>query len=1068
VGLTQISIKRPLLISMLLLCFVIFGGVAYSRLGADRYPQIDIPYVAVVVPYPGAGPEEVESRVTKLVEDTVAGTSGLKTLSSYSMDGISIVSLEFKIGADTNTSTIDVERKLSAIRSQLPAEAQAPSVIKAEFDAMPIMSLALSSSLPGDQLYRLADEKVKGRLEAVGGVASVKIVGGREREIQVKVDHARLQARGISIQQVQAALSQGNVSMPSGSIDEKGLQYNVRLNALVQKPDALNDMVISSGPAGTVYLRDVAEVVDGFKKQGVASRANGAEAVGIMVTKASNASTMQVAKDLQKTIKDVQNTLPEGTSLVVADDMSVFVKQSLDDIQTNLIYAVILTGLVLLLFLHSYRSTIIVLFSIPTSLISTFLMMWVMGFTLNMMSMMALALSIGILVDDSIVVLENIFRHLKLGETPWSAALKGRGEIGMAAIAITLVDVVVYVPVAFMSGMVGQFFREFGLTVATATLFSLFVSFTLTPMLASRWLKAEQDGGRRSLIERFGRLWEKGYDRVAGVYRRLLVWALRHRKTVVASAFVIFMGSMSLVALNLIGTEFLPVEDQAEVQMVVEMPPGTPLGVTANVVQQLESKLAKTPEVKDYFATVGLSDGLGTTGDTRRARISVKLVNKNQREKSITQMQKDLQALGSGIPGLTLRTQLPSVVGETTQPFMVFLKGEDSAVLSKLAAQVSDAVKRVSGTADITNSAAAGTAEARFEVDQQRLADLGLNSTAVAAALRTDVEGIVVSQLRPEGQNRVDIRVIGSDSDRSTVSALTGLPIVSPKGVVARLEQTTDLKFVESPTQIQRYNRQHTVVIGANVVGRPIGDVVRDFQEQMKGVPMPAGYSFSMSGDAQAMDESFTSMIAALGLSILLMYMLMVALYESPVYPLVIMFALPVSFVGAFGGLFVTGNTLNINSMIGMIMLMGLVGKNGILLVDYTNTLRSRGMSRFDAIVEAGPTRLRPILMTTSAMVMAMLPMALQLGQGAAGQASMAVVVIGGLISSTLLTLALVPVMYTIFDDLQVWVGKKVLRRGATQPRAARMIAAVVPVDDQTASIVTAGVDGNGVRTHKQ
>ena len=1030
-SLTQLSIKRPLLMTMVLLGLVLFGAVAYTRLGADRYPQINIPYISIVVPYPGAGPEEVESRVTKLVEDTVAGSANLKTLRSYSLDGISIVSLEFKIGADVDTAAVDVERKLSAVRSMLPEEARAPSVAKAEFDSMPIMSMSLSGAIPDYQLYRLADESVKGRMEAVSGVASVRIVGGREREIQVKVDQSRLQARGISIQQVQAALAQGNISVPSGSINDRGLQYNIRLNGLVQRPDDLNEIIISSTPSGAVYLRDVAEVVDGFKKQELINSANGTESVGVLVTKASGASTMEVAKELQSTAMSVQKGLPEGVRLTVADDTSVFVKQSLDDIQTNLIYAVILTAVVLLFFLHSFRSTIIVLFSIPTSLISTFLVMWAMGFTLNMMSMMALALSIGILVDDSIVVLENIFRHLKLGETPWTAALKGRSEIGMAAMAITLVDVVVYVPMGFMSGMVGQFFREFGITVATATLVSLFVSFTLTPMLASRWLKAEPKSRSRSPLQWFGRFFEKGYNRLARAYRGVLIWALGHRKTVVFGTLVIFMGSMSLIPLNLIGAEFLPVEDQGTVQLDIEKPPGTPLNVTSGVVKQLEARLEMLPEVSNYFSTVGLSTGMGVTGDGRRASINVKLVDKNLRSKSIVQMQRTLQSLGDNIPGLTLRAQLPDIVGSSGQPFQVVLKGEDSSVLRKLASQVATVLKNVPGAADVTNSGASGAAEAQFQVDHQRLADLGLTSAALAAALRTDVEGVVVSQLRPEGQNRVDIRVVGSDIDRSNVASLSGLPVVSSKGVSTRLEQATTLKFVDSPTQIERLNRQHTISIGANIIGRPIGDVARDFREGLKSVSLPAGYSVALAGETESMDESFTSMIAALGLSILLMYMLMVALYESPVYPLVIMFALPVSMVGALGGLFLTGHTLNINSMIGMIMLMGLVGKNGILLVDYTNTLRSRGKSRFDAIVEAGPTRLRPILMTTSAMVMAMTPMALQLGAGAAGQASMAVVVIGGLISSTLLTLALVPVMYTLFDDLQVWVGVKVFRRGA-------------------------------------
>lgn len=1026
--LTEISIKRPLFISMLLLFCVLVGIVSYTRLGADQYPQISIPYVMVVVPYPGASPEEVESRVTKTIENAVAGVSGLKTLYSYSLDSLAAVTMEFTLETDTDTAAIDVERKVSAIRSQLPDETKAPTVVKAEFNALPIMTISLAGRISDDQLYRLADEKIKGRLEAVKGVASVRIVGGRDREIIVKVDQSRLRARGLSIQQVQTALAQGNISIPGGQINQNGTEYNVRYTALLQRPEHLRDLVIAATPSGNVYLRDVAEVIDGFKKQDIINRTNGIDSVGLLVTKASNANTMQVASELRKTLQDISKTLPAEVNLTIADDDSIFVRQSLDDIQSSLIHAVILTGIVLLLFLHTYRSTIIVLFSIPTSLISTFAVMWIMGFTLNMMSMMALALSIGILVDDSIVVLENIFRHLKLGETPWTAALNGRSEIGLAAIAITLVDVVVYVPMAFMSGIVGQFFRQFGLTVAVATLFSLFVSFTLTPMLASRWLRVEEDD--RAWMARFGRWWEAWYDRLAAGYRRVLVWALGHRKTVVAVSFIAFFGALSLLPLKLIGIEFLPPEDQSEIYLLVEMPPGTALSTTNEVVRQLEARLAATPEVKEYFSTVGQTGtGFFTTGESRYARITVKLVEKAQRNKSIVQMARDLQRLGDGIPDLTLRTQIPSIGGDPRQPFLVQLKGDDPATLKKLAAEITEIVKRIPGTSDVTNSSALGSPEIRFEADHQRLADLGLTPAMVGMALRTDVEGVVVSQLQPEGQNRVDIRVVGGDDDKSTIDGLAALPIASPKGIITRLEQATSIKRTESPAQIERLNRQRVVGIGANVLGRPLGDVVRDFQQEMASFQLPPGYSISMSGQTLLMDESFTSLVSALFLSILLMYMLMVALYESLLYPLIIMFALPVSVVGALGGLFVTGQTLNISSMIGMIMLMGLVGKNGILLVDYTNTLRGRGKNRFEAIAEAGPTRLRPILMTTAAMVMAMLPVALQIGEGAETRSPMAVVVIGGMISSTLLTLVLVPVVYTLFDDLQLWLSRKLFRR---------------------------------------
>ncbi len=1028
-GLTDISIRRPLFISMVLLAFVVLGSVAYTRLGVEQYPKADSPYVLVLIPYPGAGPDEVESGITKTVENAVGGVAGLKNLASYSMEGLSVVALELGLGNNIDTAAIDVERKVAAIKTQLPDEAKAPTVVKAELSSLPVMTVSLSGTGLEEQLRRLADEKVKNRLEAVRGVASVTVVGGREREIQVKVDQSKLQARGISLQQLVGVLEQSNLSMPSGSVEEQGTRYNVRYNALFQRPEELRDIVIASTLGGTVYLGDVAEVVDGFKKQETLSRTNGADSVVLLVTKASGANTVEVADALRKTLKEVAKTLPPGVQLAVANDASLFVKQSVDGVQESLLDAILLTGLVLLLFLHTFRSTIIVLLAIPTSLISTFLAMWVMGFTLNTMSMMAMALSVGILVDDSIVVLENISRHLKLGETPWRAALKGRSEIGFAAVAITLVDVVVYVPIAFMSGLVGQFFREFGLTVAAATLFSLFVSFTLTPMLASKWLRGEAEREHNSLMARFGRRWEGGYDRLTWAYRRLLVWALDHRKLVVTMAAVAFFGGVALVPLRLVGTELLPSEDQGEVNLLAEMAPGATLSVTNDAVLQLEARLARMPEVTSYFSTVG-SGGSATVGSdalasnqSRYARITVKLTEKGRRGKSIQQMAGELRGLGNDIPDLTLRTQVPFMGMNHGQPFVVRVKGDDPAVLRKLGAEVAEVVRRIPGAVEVSNSAASGPPEARFRADPRRLADLGLVSSAVATSLRANLEGLVIGQLRPEGQDRVDIRVVGSNTDKSTVATLSGLPLASPKGIVARLDQAATPHFVEGPVQIDRMNKQRVVTVGANVAGRPLGDVVRDFQRDMERLQLPPGYSVTMGGNVEEMDESFTALGGAILLSVALIYMLMVALYESLLYPVVIMFALPVSVVGAIGGLFLSGQTLNISSMIGMIMLTGLVGKNGILLVDYTNTLRRQGKSRFDALVEAGPTRLRPILMTTAAMVMAMIPVAFLAGQGSEIRSPMAVAVIGGLTSSTLLTLVLIPVVYTLFDDLQQRLG---------------------------------------------
>lgn len=1022
--LTEVSIKRPLLIIMVMLAFITLGAISYTRLGADLYPNINIPYVSVVVVYPGAGPTEVEERVTKPIEDAVAGTSNLKNLMSFSIDGVSAVVLEFDVGVDANAVVGDVDRQVKAIRRQLPDEIEEPTVMKAEYNALPIVTVAFWGDRPAQDLYQLANDRIRPRLETVDGVAAVSVVGGRQREILVKVDEARLRGYGLSIQHVTGALAQSNLSVPSGRITESGVERSVRYTSLYQTPEQLRDVTIVDLPGGPIRLRDVAEVEDGLKEQERINRFNGRESIGILITKQSTANTVRVADGIKQTLAELETTLPGNVHFSIASDASTYIRSSLNGVQNNLWEAIVLTGLVLLLFLHTVRSTVIVLFSIPTSLISTFIVMWVMGFTMNMMSMLALALSIGILVDDSIVVIENIYRHLKLGKTPWTAALEGRSEIGLAAITITLVDVVVYAPMAFMTGIVGQFFRQFGMTTAAATLFSLFVSFTLAPMLASRWLRADESVERGGVLGAIGRWWDVRYERLLAGYRRVLQWSLAHRWIVVTVAAVSFVGTVVLVPLNVIGSEFLPSQDQGEFNLMVEMPPGTALAATNEAVLALESQVMRIPEIKNCFTSVGVSgSGFFVVSESRFARLSVQLVEPSHRSRSVQAVAAEVERLARAIPDMKARVQFPSIGEDPRQPFQVIVLGDDQATLKGLGGKVAKIVESIPGTRDVTNSAGVGLPEVRVEADHDRLADVGLTSAEVGLAVRTHLQGTVASYLRPEGQDRVDIRVIASEADRSSLAGLPNLPILTSRGTVVSLGSVATMKTVESPIEIDRWNRQRSVTVGANVVGRPLGDVVNDFKTRQAELDLPPGYSIMLGGQTKLMDESFATLLSALALSIVLIYMLLVSLYESLLYPFIIMLSLPVSVCGAFGALLLTGRMLNISSLIGLIMLMGLVAKNGILLVDYTNTLRKRGLPRDEALLQAGPVRLRPILMTTLTMVAALLPVVMVLSEGAEIRAPMATAVMGGLLTSMILTLLLVPVAYTMLDDLQTRLG---------------------------------------------
>lgn len=1027
-GLTRVAILRPLFIAMVVLALVVVGAVSYTKLGVDLYPNVAFPVTTVVTAYPGAGPQTVEQLVTKPIEDAVAGLNGIDYIQSYSSEGSSFVIIVFKDGVNGDSASIDVERKINSIRGSLPQDVKAPSIVKADIGALPVMNLSLSGPMSLGDLYNFADNVISPGLSTVQGVSQVTIVGGLQREIQVRVSESKLRAYGLSIVQVNNALAAENVDIPGGSITQGPVDYNVRLNALIQDPQNLQNIVISNGPSGPVYLRDVAVVVDTFKKQTELNRTNGVTSVGIQITKQADANTLATTDGVKAAMKVIQKELPPGASLRIVTDSSTFTRQSLTGVQNTLLEAIILTGLVLLLFLHTWRSTVIVLLAIPTSMIATFAVMYALGFTLNMMSMMGLALTVGILVDDSIVVLENIFRHLQLGETPYTAALQGRSEIGLAAIAITLIDVVVYSPVAFMSGVVGQFFREFGLVIVAATLFSLFISFTLTPMLASRWLRVT-DPNSRSPLALFGRVWEAGYDRLQGFYGRILGLSLRFRWVVVVIGLLSFAAGLAIVASGAIGTEFVPSADQGQFTINVEMPPGTSLQETSDATKVLETKLRTIPEIKDVFTAVG-SGGTGVVNGPRYATLSIQLVALSKRTKSVDVIENEVRAFDGTIPGMKLTIQSPSIAGPGGQPIQVQVQGNDPAYLQQVASQVESIVRRTKGTTDVTNSSSVGQPEIDIQVDRAKAADFGLTAQQIGAAVRTSIGGQTVTQFQPQGQKAIDVTVQANSADVQTVQQIRDIPLVTPNGTLVSLGQVANIQKTVGPTQIMRRDRERIITIGADVAGRPTGEVSQDLQASFNQLSLQPGTTIKLGGDTQQQADTFGQLIQALGLSILLMYMLMVALFESLLFPFIIMFSLPLAVVGAIGGLWATHNTINMMSMIGMIMLTGLVGKNAVLLVDYTNTLRQRGYERNAAILEAGPVRLRPILMTTSAMVVSMLPSALHVGEGSELRAPMAVVVIGGLLTSTILTLVFIPAVYTIVDDVQRLFGRLLGRGG--------------------------------------
>jgi HAE1 family hydrophobic/amphiphilic exporter-1 len=954
--LTRLAVTRPLTILMLILALGLMGAVAYSRMRADRLPTMSYPNVFVRLAYPGASPADVEELVTRPVEDAMAGLSGIQTINSTSSEELVSFTLGFVEGTDTERAALDVERQIAAVRSSLPDEVGAAWIRRGDPSGFPVMNVAMSGPQTPAELFDLGDNVVLPRLRSVPGVADVLLVGGLQREVQVRVDAQRLRAYGISLQTVQQALERENVSDPSGRLDQGPGSRSVRTQAVLRSADDLRALVVQSTPM-VVRLQDVATVVDTFADPVRIQRYNGQESVGFIITKQPEANSIDVADNLRAAIVQLERTLPRGVTLAVTSDAAIFTRRSLSAVLGDLNIAVLLTGVVLLVFLHTWRSTLIVMLAIPTSLISTFLVMYVAGFSLNMSSLMALALSIGILVDDSIVVLENITRHLEQGAPPREAALKGRGEIGMAAIAITLVDVIVFLPVSFTTGNVGRLFKEFGITIAAATLLSLLVSFTLTPMLASRWLKAGDQG--RGPLTRFGRFWDRGYGSLAALYCRTLAVGLRLRWLVVAFGAATLYGSLLLIQLNLIGSEYVPSEDDGQFTVFVAMPPGTSLQGTDTATKRVELLLRQIPEVDGLFASVGTTGGLAasTPNSERNAAIAVQLVEKAHRQRSVFEVLAEVRRAARQVPEAQVRAAILSPLsgGGSGGSLSIRLFGDDLSQLTTIADRVTELVRATPGAADVQNETQRRDPEVRAVLDRERLADLRQSAGDVARVMRTMVGGTVVTQLRTDGQDQVNVRLVGSDADRASARQLGATPLLGQAGTTVRLDQVAQLIETTGPASIQRTDRQRVIQVSANVAGRSLGDVTA-------------------------------------------------------------------------GGLYLTGNTFNVFSLIGMVMLMGLVGKNAILLVDFVDTLRERGLSRTEAILEAARTRLRPILMTTATVVFGMFPLTLKLEEGAETRAPMAVVILGGVLSSTLLTLVLVPAVYTILDDAKVLVGRLVRR----------------------------------------
>ena len=978
--LTELAIKRPSLVVVIFGALALLGLFSLSRLNYELLPKITPPVLTISTIYPGASPNEVENSVTKPVEDAVSSLDQIDNMTSISNEGVSFVTIQFQQSADVNVQMQLAQQKIDQIVSTLPSGVKTPAISKFELDAIPILRMGVTSNMPSTQFYQFIIDRIQPRLSEISGVGQVTLVGGDEREIRVNLSADKLKSYGLSILQVLNVIQNSNVDFPTGKLENGSNQLIVRLAGKFSSVDEIRNLIIEkSKDGGDVKLSDVADVEDGHKEYTTINRINGVTSVGILVQKQTDANAVDVSRlvraELTRIEKDYQ---AENVKFNISQDASQFTIDAANGVKFDLMLAVVLVAIVMLLFLHSYRNSFIVLLAIPASILSTFVVMFALGYTLNLMTLLGLSLVVGILVDDSIVVIENIHHHLEKGEDPKTAAINGRNEIGFAALSITMVDVVIYVPLALTNGLIGNIIREFSVVVVISTLLSLFVSFTVTPLLASRISKIEEMS-EGTFIGKFALQFEKYFHKLVANYLGILKWSLNNKWKVVTISAVLFFAALSLAPLGFIGAEFITQSDRGEFAVTLETPSDYSLDNTNFVTQKVEKYINNLPEVKSDFVQVGASNE-GLIGQTSNysSELDVELVPKEERKMSTDEVGEEIKNFALGIPGVKVRVNPIGLFGTANQtPIQLIVNGSNRDDVMKSAEILEMVVKSIPGTADVRLSTEAGNPEMRVDIDRQKLADFGLSIVDVGAALQVAMQGNDDAKYR-DGNDDYNILVSLDKFDRSKISDLKQMTFINNRGQAIQLQQFANVYQSTGPTGLQRFDRVNAVTVYSQVIGRPTGSVGQDIKNAMAKEKLPAGVDIAYWGDLKNQADAFGSLGLALIAAIIFVYLVMIALYDSYVDPFVILFSIPVAMVGAFLALALTMKSLNIFSILGIIMLVGLVGKNAILLVDRTNQKRREdGLSIYEALIEAGESRIRPILMTTTAMVIGMLPLAL-------------------------------------------------------------------------------------------
>lgn len=1052
---TRVSLKNPVFATMVMLAIVVLGLFSYGRLKVDQFPNIDFPVVVVTADYPGAAPEIVESEVSKKIEEAVNSIAGINALTSRSYEGQSVVIIEFQLHIDGRKAAEDVREKIAAVRPTFRTEVKEPRVLRFDPASRPIWSLAVLPDNAGGarpmtavELTNWADQVLKKRLENVRGVGSVTLVGGTKREINIYLNPAAMEALGITADQVVNAVRSENQDLPVGAIRSLAQERVVQIDARMQRPEDFGKIIVARKGTAAVRVEQVARIADGGQEVESLALYNGQRTLLLQVQKSQDENTITVIDGLRGALAEMQARLPAGLKLEQVSDASRPIRVSVENVRRTLIEGALLTVLIVFLFLNSWRSTVITGLTLPIALIGTFLFMYVFGFTINMITLMALSLCVGLLIDDAIVVRENIVRHVQMGKPPYQAALDGTQEIGLAVLATTFSIVAVFLPIGFMGGIIGKFFHEFGVTIVAAVLISMFVSFTLDPMLSSVWHDpdAERHGkpkDRQTLYDRtIGRVtgwFDRATESLAEGYQVILRWALRHKLATVLGSVAIFATSVLMVPL--LGTEFVPKADYSETSINFNTPVGSSLELTEAKARQVEAIVREFPEVRYTVATINTGAAQGKI----YASLYVRMVDRKDRSRSVDQMAGILRERLKQVPGITVtHAGLLDAVGGNKQ-IEFSLQGPDLKELDRLSRLVTEKIRGIPGLVDLDSSVKPDKPTIDIEVKRDAASDLGLSVAQIAGSLRTLVAGQTVGNWRAPDDQTYDVNVRLAPDARTAPQDLERLPFATGSNAdgsprIVRLNQLATVQEGTGPNQINRRDLTREVAINANAFGRAAGDISGDIRRQLDTVQFPPGYRYQFGGSTKNMQESFGYAVSALAMAVIFIYMILASQFKSFLQPLALMTSLPLTLIGVVLALLAFNSTLSIFSVIGIVMLMGLVTKNAILLVDFAIRMREQGMERSQALLHAARVRLRPILMTTLAMIFGMVPLAFALTEGSEQRAPMGQAVIGGVITSSLLTLVVVPVVYCYLDDLAHWLrrGRRPVSGGAgAEPVAA-------------------------------